>query len=148
MSSPTNGITYNAFLELCPLEHETKAVAEFMDALVPHVGTAQSAVHILSVSAGETTGIVAAKQSLSLNPRVTCSTAPHCLYFGAPNVEGGTAKFKTIPLIRDEKSQMSLVEALAAGRINLLSSQHFPTRAELKSDLSFPQAMPGATSLG
>jgi dihydroorotase-like cyclic amidohydrolase len=141
-------MNYKTYLDLCPLEHEINAVAEFVGTLVGQQGMGKSVVHILSVSAGETAEIVAAKKIATMNTKLSCSTAPHCMFFGVPELEEADSRFKSIPLIRDEKSQQSLVEALATGRIELLSSQHFPTSHELKHGLNFTRAMPGATSQG
>ncbi|PKI40099.1 hypothetical protein CRG98_039471, partial [Punica granatum] len=80
---------------------------------------------------------------------VTVETCPHYLAFSAEDIQDGDTRFKCAPPIRDAANKEKLWEALMAGKIDMLSSDHSPTVPELKllRDGNFLRAWGGISSL-
>ena len=137
-------ISYQKYLESFHIDDE---LIPIKDALSK--GSSMKKLHFLNVTTYEALmEIVKAKKEL--NKSITCSIAPHYLYFSSVDVEPESTKFKCKPPLRDEKNQELLIsECLARGSVDIITSMHFPVAPELKEDLKdFSRAMPGANTIG
>lgn len=77
---------------------------------------------------------------------VTCGTSIHHLTLNEIDIEGYRTFFKVKPPLRGESDRMAVVEALADGQIDIISSMHTPQDEESKR-LPFEEAASGAIGL-
>ncbi|KFK31005.1 hypothetical protein AALP_AA6G056100 [Arabis alpina] len=112
-------------------------------------GSAEGAhVHIVHLSdASYSLDLI--KEAKGKGDSVTVETCPHYLAFSAEEIPKGDTRFKCSPPIRDAANREKLWEAMMEGDIDMLSSDHSPTKPELKllSDGNFLKAWGGISSL-
>ncbi|UPK69107.1 allantoinase AllB [Chitinophaga filiformis] len=104
-------------------------------------------VHIVHLSAADAIPeIVAAKEK---GLPLTVETAQHYLYFNGEEVPDGNTSFKCAPPIRDRENNQQLWEALKAGMIDFVATDHSPSPPELKEleTGDFTRAWGGISSL-
>lgn len=112
-------------------------------------GSAEGAhVHIVHLS-DASSSLEMIKEAKGKGDSVTVETCPHYLAFSAEEIPEGDTRFKCSPPIRDAANREKLWEAMMEGDIDLLSSDHSPTKPELKllSDGNFLKAWGGISSL-
>jgi len=129
VGAPSGG-SYRDYLDSRPPEAESTAIESVAHLLSP--------VHVLHVSSGD--GVDAIKA----NPGITGETCPHYLTFTAEDVTG--VEFKCAPPIRDRAHREALWQALAAGTLSMVVSDHSPAPPELKRG-DFATAWGGISSL-
>ncbi len=80
---------------------------------------------------------------------LTVETCPHYLYFAAECIADGNTALKCAPPIRSKANQAELWQALRAGEIDLVATDHSPCPPELKKLDSgdFKQAWGGIASV-
>ena len=80
---------------------------------------------------------------------ITVETCPHYLTFAADEIAPGATAFKCAPPIRGREDRERLWEGLAAGRIDLIATDHSPAPPSLKrpDDGDFLRAWGGIASL-
>ncbi|SHL99991.1 allantoinase AllB [Chitinophaga sp. CF418] len=104
-------------------------------------------VHIVHLSAANAIGeiITAKEKGLPL----TVETAQHYLYFNGEEVPDGNTSFKCAPPIRERENNQLLWEALKAGVIDFVATDHSPSPPELKAleTGDFTSAWGGISSL-
>jgi allantoinase len=83
-------------------------------------------VHILHVSSGEGAAKIASE------PQLTGETCPHYLVFCAEEIEDGATPFKCAPPIREAANREALWDALGAGWLSMVVSDHSPAPAGVK----------------
>jgi allantoinase len=87
-------------------------------------------VHVLHLSsAGAVPSLAAAK---ARGAPVTAETCPHYLVLAAEDVPDGATEFKCCPPIRERENRERLWQALAAGTIDCVVSDHSPCPPALK----------------
>jgi allantoinase len=121
-----NPRSYREYLASRPRQWENNAIA-----LMIHLCEAYNCpVHIVHLSSSDAIGqIVRAKvKGLPL----TVETAPHYLYFNAEDIPDGQTQFKCAPPIREKENNNLLWEALQAGIIDFVATDHSPAPPELK----------------
>jgi allantoinase len=104
-------------------------------------------VHIVHLSAADTIpDIITAKEK---GLPLTVETAQHYLYFNGEEVPDGNTSFKCAPPIRERENNQLLWEALKAGVIDLVATDHSPAPPELKAldTGDFTKAWGGIASL-
>lgn len=104
-------------------------------------------VHIVHLSAADAIPqIVAAKQK---GLPLTVETAQHYLYFNGEEIPDGNTSFKCAPPVRDRENNQQLWEALKAGVIDFVATDHSPAPPELKAldTGDFTRAWGGIASL-
>jgi allantoinase len=94
--------------------------------------------HVLHVSAAGCLDLIGGN--------VTAETCPHYLTFAAEEIPDGATEFKCAPPIREAANRERLWEALRAGRLAAVVSDHSPSTPDLKQG-SFLQAWGGIASL-
>jgi len=80
---------------------------------------------------------------------ITVETCPHYLFFNSEEIADGATQFKCAPPIRSSLNQARLWEALRAGTIDLVASDHSPCPIPLKKmeEGNFQTAWGGISSL-
>ncbi|MBH1938349.1 allantoinase AllB [Streptomyces sp. AV19] len=134
------GPRYADFLASRPREAEDAAVARLVAAAERH-GTR---IHILHLSSAGALGAIAAARARGLP--VTAETCPHFLTLTAEEVPDGATEFKCCPPIREAGNRDALWDALAAGVLQCVVSDHSPCTADLKVP-DFGRAWGGISSL-
>jgi allantoinase len=130
---------YENYLSTRPTVSESVAI-EAAGALAAEAG---AMVHILHVSSGDGAGNVASELHL------TGETCPHYLVFCAEEIATGATHFKCAPPIRDADNREALWDALGAGWLTMVVSDHSPAPAGIKEIESgdFARAWGGISSL-
>jgi allantoinase len=138
-----DGRLYGTYLRTRPPEAEDEAVARLVE-LVRETGCRVHVVHVASQSA---VPLLRAAQAEGLP--VTAETCPHYLRFAAEDVPDGATEFKCAPPIRDRINRDHLWDALEAGTLSLVASDHSPCPPEMKgaADGDFLAAWGGIASL-
>jgi allantoinase len=98
--------------------------------LIELAGVTGARVHVLHVSAADVVPALAQAQARGV--RITAETCPHYLALTAELVPDGQTQFKCCPPVRDGANRERLWEALAAGVISCVVSDHSPCPAGLK----------------
>jgi len=117
---------FGAFLASRPDAAETAAVAEAL-AAARRTGVR---VHILHLASAAPLDLIQAARQDGV--RVTVETCPHYLVFSAEDVPDGATEYKCCPPIRSAENRNRLWEALDAGLIDFVVSDHSPCTPELK----------------
>lgn len=134
---------YADFLLSRPDAAETAAIARVL------AGARETGarVHILHLSSARALDLVAAARAEGL--RVTVETCPHYLCFAAETIPDAAPQFKCCPPIRDRGNREELWQALRAGVIDTIVSDHSPATAEEKNrgDGDLQQAWGGVSGL-
>lgn len=104
-------------------------------------------VHIVHLSAAAAIKQIAAAKEQGLP--LTVETAQHYLYFNGEEVPDGNTSFKCAPPIRERENNQQLWEALKAGVIDFVATDHSPAPPELKEleTGDFTRAWGGIASL-
>jgi allantoinase len=139
LAEPADG-SYPRFVDSRPPRAEADAVRR-LGALSAATGTR---THVLHVSAAEAAReVVIARRA---GARITAETCPHYLTLAAEEVPEGATEFKCCPPIRDRANADALWDALAAGVIDCVVSDHSPCVPALKVG-DFATAWGGISSL-
>jgi allantoinase len=126
-SSPAPaGASYESFLGSRPAAAEDVAVSSVIAAAEATGGRAH-VVHLSSSSA-----LPALRAARARGVDVTVETCPHYLTLEAGAVPDAATQFKCCPPIRGAENQDRLWDALAAGDIDMIVSDHSPCPAALK----------------
>lgn len=117
---------YADFLLSRPDKAETAAIRQVVD------GARETGcrVHILHLSSARALGLIQAAREEGLP--VTVETCPHYLSFAAEQIPDAAPQFKCCPPIRDRGNREELWQALSAGVIDMIVSDHSPATAEEK----------------
>lgn len=107
----------------------------------------QCPVHILHLSAATAIEKIAVARKKGLP--LTVETAQHYLYFNGEEVPDGNTSFKCAPPIRDRENNQQLWDALKAGIIDFVATDHSPAPPSMKAIETgdFTQAWGGISSL-
>ena len=125
--APTpRGGTYSDFLRSRPRAAENTAIATVIERS-RYTGARTHIVHLASSDA-----VPMLRQARRDGVRITVETCPHYLTFDAESVADGATEFKCCPPIREAGNRELLWQALAAGDIDCVVSDHSPCTGELK----------------
>lgn len=109
--------------------------------LARHTG---GSVHFASLTTeGAVNAVRRAKEEGVL---VTADTSPHYYSLTSDVISSYDPNYKCFPPLRVDSDREALIDALADGTIDLISTQHLPQPAALK-DMSFELAAPGMIGL-
>jgi allantoinase len=117
---------YAAYLATRPARWEQDAIRLMIDLCREY----RCPVHIVHLSAALALPPIAAARAEGLP--LTVETCPHYLSFAAEEVPDGDPRFKCAPPIRARENRERLWEALRAGLIDTIGSDHSPAPPELK----------------
>jgi allantoinase len=133
---------YDDYLATRPIAAERTAITLLtrLMALTP------TPVHIVHLSSASSLDIIHAARARGLP--LTVETCPHYLTFAAGEIPDGATEYKCAPPIRDEIERDALWEALIAGDVDLVASDHSPCPPEMKeTEGDFFSAWGGIASL-
>ncbi|MDP9800720.1 dihydroorotase [Arcanobacterium wilhelmae] len=89
------------------------------------------AYHVCHVSCPESVELLTAAKAEGLN--VSCETAPHYLLLDESQIPGDNGHFKMNPPLRKPSDREAIANALAAGTIDFIATDHAPHTAEEKA---------------
>jgi allantoinase len=124
--SALDGSHYAGFLASRPVEAEESAIGLVLDEASRTGGRA----HVVHLSDALAVSMFDAARLTGLD--VSVETCPHYLTFDAEHIADGATELKCCPPIREAANREALWEALAAGHIDLVVSDHSPCTADLK----------------
>jgi len=120
--------TMRDYLDSRPAIAETEAIARAIH-LAEETG---AALHVVHVSTGRGAVLVAEARARGVD--VSCETCPHYLALTGEDAERLGAVAKCAPPLRSADERETLWDALRAGRIGMVASDHSPAPPELKRD--------------
>jgi allantoinase len=118
--------SYAAYLASRPRQWEHDAI-KLLVGLAREYGCR---VHIVHLSSADALPLIAEARSSGVP--LTVETCPHYLYFAAEEIPDGDPRFKCAPPIRERDNRRTLQEALRAGLIDTIGSDHSPAPPALK----------------
>jgi allantoinase len=118
--------SYADYLASRPVEAEHAAI----ELLVGLMSRSRAPVHIVHLSSATSLGIILAAKRRGLP--LTVETCPHYLTFAAEEIPDGATEYKCAPPIRSRAERDALWEALIAGDIDLVASDHSPCPPNMK----------------
>lgn len=135
--------SYQQYLASRPDRFEKSAIALLIDLCREY----RARIHVVHLAAAAALPLLQAARSQGLP--ITVETCPHYLYFAADRIRDGQTQFKCAPPIRSEQNRQQLRDALTAGQIDTIGSDHSPCPPELKQLESgdFVRAWGGIASL-
>jgi len=142
--APTSGSrAYADFLLSRPDEAELAAIRQVLDG----ARETGARVHILHLSSARALDLI--KDGKDEGLPLTVETCPHYLCFASERIPDAAPQFKCCPPIRDIGNREELWQALRAGIIDTIVSDHSPATAEEKSrgDGDLHQAWGGVSGL-
>ena len=86
--------------------------------------------HVCHISTKESVALI--REAKAQGVDITCETAPHYLVMNDMDL-GEEGRFKMNPPIRSEEDRLALIEGIADGTIDMISTDHAPHSAEEKS---------------
>lgn len=134
---------YADFLLSRPPDSETAAIRQLLDG----ARATGCRVHVLHLSSARSLDLIAGARAEGVH--VTVETCPHYLCFAAEDIPDAAPEFKCCPPIRDDGNRNELWQALQAGVIDLVVSDHSPSTVEFKTagDGDLQQAWGGISGL-
>lgn len=118
--------SYASWLASRPPLAETEAI-RMMIGLCREFGTR---VHIVHLATEEALPLLRAARAEGLP--ITAETCPHYLHFAAERIPEGATEYKCAPPIRGEHTRAALWDALIAGDLDMVASDHSPCPPEMK----------------
>jgi allantoinase len=140
---PPAGRTYASYLASRPPAAEVAAIAQVIEA----AERAGARAHILHLSAADALPLLEAARSRGA--AITVETCPHYLALAAEDIPDGATQFKCAPPIRERANRERLWQALRAGIIDCVVSDHSPCPPAMKhlADGDFGAAWGGISSV-
>jgi allantoinase len=119
------------YLDSRPVQAELEAI----DLATDLAGETGCALHIVHVSSPEGLERLTAAREAGVN--VTAETCPHYLLLNDRDMERIGPPAKCAPPLRDEARRLALWQALAAGAVQTIGTDHSPAPLELKQSPDF-----------
>ncbi len=140
---PVDPRRYATWLESRPDACEQAAI-EMLVRLATPCGAHIHVVHLASADA-----LPAIRAARAAGVALSVETCPHYLTFAAEEIADGATAFKCAPPIRSRANRERLWQALAAGEIDFVATDHSPAPPALKrlADGNFLEAWGGIASL-
>jgi allantoinase len=134
---------YSTWLESRPAESEHAAI----DLLVRLGREYGAPIHVVHLASADGVAVLGPARAAGL--QLTVETCPHYLTFAAEEIADGATALKCAPPIRNRDHRERLWQALAAGQIDLVATDHSPAPPALKhlDDGNFIRAWGGIASL-
>ncbi len=122
-----NFLAYNTYLQSRPDEAETEAIRLMIRLCREY----RCRVHIVHLSTAK--ALPDLKLARAEGLPITVETCPHYLYFAAESIPDSATQYKCAPPIRSAGSRQLLWDALRAGSIDLVATDHSPCPPEMKN---------------
>ena len=126
-----HGASIDDYLASRPIATELEAIAIALGL----AGETGCALHIVHASSAAGVALIARARAAGVD--VTCETCPHYLVLNEDDVERLGAVAKCAPPIRDERERRHLLDAVAAGHVQTIGSDHSPAPMAMKTDPDF-----------
>ena len=135
--------SYSTYLASRPDEAELAAIRMLLDLCRRY----RFRLHIVHLASAQAAEMLRAAKAEGLP--LTVETCPHYLHLYAEQIADGATEFKCAPPIRRQANREQLWDALAAGVIDLVATDHSPCPPEMKrrDDGRFNVAWGGIASL-
>jgi allantoinase len=135
--------SYAVYLASRPREAEREAI-ELLIRLCRETG---ARIHVVHLSDADSLPLLREARAAGLP--VTVETCPHYLHFAAEEIRDGATDHKCAPPIREAENRERLWDALGAGDIDLIATDHSPCPPRMKrlDDGDFLRAWGGIASL-
>jgi allantoinase len=135
---------YATYLASRPDEAEVQAI-EMLIGLAVVFETPLHIVHLSSASA-----LPALNRARAAGLQITVETCPHYLWFASEDIPDGATQMKCAPPIRSAANREALWQALRAGEIDMIATDHSPCPPQMKDSAEgrFRHAWGGIASLG
>jgi allantoinase len=117
---------YAVYLSSRPREAEHEAI----DLLVRLSRETGARVHVVHLSDADSLPLL--RQARAEGLPVTVETCPHYLHFAAEEIADGATDHKCAPPVRERENRERLWDALGAGDIDLVVTDHSPCPPEMK----------------
>jgi allantoinase len=117
---------YGDYLTTRPVAAERAAIT----LLAELMARTPTPVHIVHLSSASSLDLVRTARERGLP--LTVETCPHYLTFAAEEIPDGATEYKCAPPIRDAAERDALWDALVAGDIDLIASDHSPCPPKMK----------------
>lgn len=117
---------YADYLATRPIVAERSAISLMINLME----WCETAVHIVHLSSASSLDLIRTARAKKLP--LTVETCPHYLTFAAEEIPEGATEYKCAPPIRSGAERDALWEALIAGDIDLVASDHSPCPPEMK----------------
>ena len=127
LSGRMRGRDVRHFLESRPVAAETEAIGRALE-LARETG---ASLHIVHVSTGR--GVLLAAEARAKGVDVSIETCPHYLWFTEADVERLGTIAKCAPPFRAAEHHQALWDALMAGHVDIVASDHSPTEPSMKA---------------
>ncbi|HEV3051610.1 MAG TPA: amidohydrolase family protein, partial [Longimicrobium sp.] len=133
----------DVYLASRPREAERQAI-ELLIRLCRETGARLHVVHLSDAGS-----LPLLREARAAGLPVTVETCPHYLHFAAEEIRDGATDHKCAPPIREAENRERLWDALGAGDIDLIATDHSPCPPEMKGleDGDFLRAWGGIASL-
>jgi allantoinase len=125
LAGPSNPV--RDFLDSRPVAAETEAIGRALE-LARETG---AALHIVHVSSGR--GVSLAAEARARGVDVSIETCPHYLWFTEADVERLGTIAKCAPPLRAAEHGEALWNAVMAGQVDIVGSDHSPTEPSMKA---------------
>jgi len=125
---PLGSRSYADYLASRPPEAEVEAV-RLLVRLTDEFGVR---MHVVHLSTGDSVPVIRDARARGLS--VSAETCPHYLTFAAEEIPDGATEYKCAPPIRGRAARDALWQALIAGDIQLVASDHSPCPPAMKGD--------------
>jgi allantoinase len=134
---------YSTWLSSRPPAAEQRAI----ESVVSLAAAYGARIHIVHLASADALGTL--REARALGPLVTVETCPHYLTFAAEDIADGATAFKCAPPIRERTHRERLWQALGAGDIDLVATDHSPAPPLMKclDSGDFVRAWGGIASL-
>jgi allantoinase len=138
-----NARSYQEYLRSRPRQWENDGIALMIRLCKEY----RCRVHIVHVSSSEAIAMLRDAKEAGLP--VTAETCPHYLFFNAEDVADGDTTLKCAPPIRERENNEKLWDALKAGVLDVVASDHSPCPPDMKmlSEGDFARSWGGIASL-
>jgi allantoinase len=135
---------YATYLASRPDEAEQEAIA----LLIGLAKVFDARLHVVHLATAK--ALPALKKARAEGLRITVETCPQYLWFAAEEIPDGATEYKCAPPIREAANREALWQALRAGDIDMIATDHSPCPPEMKNRNTgrFDQAWGGIASLG
>ena len=125
LAGPSNHV--RDFLDSRPVAAETEAIGRALE-LARETGVS---LHIVHVSSGRGVALAAGARARGVD--VSIETCPHYLWFTDVDVERLGATAKCAPPLRAAEHRDALWDAVMAGQVDIVGSDHSPTEPSMKA---------------
>jgi allantoinase len=125
------GTSVRDYLASRPISMELEAIRLALN----FAGETGCALHVVHVSSAAGIAMIAEARRSGLN--VTSETCPHYLVLNEDDVERLGAIAKCAPPIRSKVERLALLEAVRAGEVQTIGTDHSPSPMSMKTDSDF-----------